>query len=89
MKRVLLTGLLSGVLLAPYGQRRIVAPPLPSISEERKGDGNEWNPLECDGLADLYEYLSTHKEFKGYASNGTLQYFVEQVRGQLQITVIA
>jgi hypothetical protein len=89
MKRVLLVGLFSGALLAPYDQRRIVTPSLPSISEERKGDGNEWNPLECEGLADLYDYLKIHKDFQGFAFNGTLQYFVEQVRGQLQITVIA
>ncbi len=89
MKRVLLVGLFSGVIWAPYGQRRIMVPPLPSISEERVGDGREECPLECDGLADLYDYLKSHRGFQGFASNGTLKYFVEQVRGQLLVTVIA
>jgi hypothetical protein len=89
MKRVLLVGLLSGALLAPYGSRRVATrSPLPTIFEGRVGDGSELSHLECEGLVDLYYYLKTHKDFKGFASSKKQKYFVQQVNGMPYVKIM-
>ncbi|MBM3894242.1 hypothetical protein FJ366_01445 [Candidatus Dependentiae bacterium] len=88
MARQLLVLILFGLCLglqAPRGRR--AGSSLETIVEEFSEQGTQADPLLCEDLLSLMDYLKTHGKFSGYARSEELSFIVEIFNGHQTVRI--